>query len=127
MDFSNEITFRFLRIIAIVALLMGLGDAARLLGVTAGSTSPLQVLGPTGFIYLSVFCLARLFSAVGLWIGANWGAVLLVGATLVEILLAVTGNPHVRIDIIGFGLRLLMVGGIAVLFVLALRRRRVQD
>lgn len=127
MDFSNEITFRFLRIIAMVALLIGLADAARLLGLASGSTSPLQILGPTGFIYLSVFCLARLFSAVGLWIGANWGAVLLVGATLVELLLAFTGNPDVRIDIIGVVLRLLMVGGIAVLFVLALRRRRVQD
>lgn len=127
MDFKNEITFRFLRIIAIVALLLGLGDAARLLGVTTGSASPLDLLGPTGFIYLAVFCLARLFAAVGLWIGASWGAVLLVGATVVEIVLFLTGNPDIQIDLIGFGLRLSMVVAIMVLTLLALRLRRAHD
>lgn len=127
MDFKGEVAGRFVRIIAIVALLVGLGDAARLLGVGSGNSSPLLVLGPAGFVLLAVFCLSRLFAAVGLWIGASWGAVLLVGATTVELVLFLTGNPHVRLDIFGFGLRLLLVVGILVLVALALRFRRAHD
>ncbi|MDF2984471.1 MAG: hypothetical protein K0Q69_4243 [Devosia sp.] len=84
MDFKSELAGRYLRIIAIIALLLGLADASRLLGVSSGSVSPIAQLGPTGFAFLTVFCLARLFAAVGLWIRASWGAVLLVGATLLK-------------------------------------------
>jgi hypothetical protein len=127
MDFKSEMNLRFLRVIAIVALLLGLGDAARLLGVTSGETSPLELLGPTGFVYLAVFCLARLFSAVGLWLGASWGAVLLVGATVIEIVLFLAGNQAVNIDFIGFGVRLLIIVAIGILFMLSLRLRRAHD
>ena len=125
MDFKND-HVRFLRIIAIVALLVGLGTR-RSSRVTSGSVSPLQLLGPAGFIYLSIFCLARLFAAVGLWIGASWGAVLLVGATVVEMVLFLAGNRDIQIDFIGFGVRLVMVVGIVVLFLLSLRLRRAHD
>ncbi|HHY49635.1 MAG TPA: hypothetical protein GYA10_07795 [Alphaproteobacteria bacterium] len=127
MDFKGEIASRFVRIIAIIALLVGLGDAARLLGVTSGSASPLAELGPAGFVYLAVFCLARLFAAVGLWIRASWGAVLLVGATTVELVMFLAGNRDVHLDAIGFAIRLLLVVAIVLLFVLSLRMRRAHD
>ncbi|HQZ11473.1 MAG TPA: hypothetical protein PK286_01190 [Devosia sp.] len=127
MDLRGEIAERYVRVIAIVALLVGLGDAARLLGVTSGSVSPLTDLGVAGFVYLAVFCLARLFAAVGLWIGASWGAVLLVGATTVELLLFLFGNRDVQLDAIGFVVRLALVVAIVLLFVLRLRFRRAHD
>lgn len=127
MDFRGELAARYVRIIAIVALLVGLGDAARLLGVTSGSVSPLAQLGPAGFVYLAAFCLSRLFAAVGLWIGASWGAVLLVGATTVELLMFLIGNRDVQLDAIGFVVRLALVIAIVLMFVLRLRTRRAHD
>lgn len=127
MDFKGDITGRFVRIISVVALLVGLGDAARLLGVGAGDVSPLAQLGPAGFAYLAVFCLARLFAAVGLWIGASWGAVLLVGATFVELVLFLAGNRDIHLDAVGFGIRLVLVVSVVLLFVMTLRMRRAHD
>ena len=69
----------YIRIVAILALILGLSDAARLLGVNLGPTSPISTMGFSSFVLLGVFCLARLFAAVGLWIKASWGAALLVG------------------------------------------------
>jgi len=125
--FRSEIAGRFVRIIAIVALLVGLGDAARLLGVGDGTVSPLVTLGPAGFVFLAVFGAARLFAAVGMWIGASWGAVLLVGATGIEIVLFLAGNPDVRLDFIGFAVRLILVVSILLLFAISLRFRRAHD
>lgn len=127
MDFKSELAGRYLRIIAIIALLLGLADAARLLGVSTGPQSPIAILGPTGFAYLAVFCLARLFAAVGLWIRASWGAVLLVGATVIELGLYLGGVRDVQMGAFGFALRLLLVGSIAVLFFLSFRLRRAHD
>ena len=127
MDFKGEITGRFVRIVAIVALLVGLADAARLLGISSGDTSPITELGVAGFAYLAIFCLSRLFAAVGLWIGASWGAVLLAGATGIELVLFLAGNRDIHMDALGFGVRLLLVISIVLLFVLTLRLRRAHD
>ena len=127
MDFKGEVAGRYVRIVAIIALLLGLADAATLLGVSTGAQSPLATLGSAGFVYLATFCLARLFAAVGLWIRASWGAVLLVGATVVELLMYLLGNPDVRIDAIGFALRLVLLAAISVIFVLSFRMRRAHD
>ena len=127
MDFKGEVAGRYIRIVAIIALLLGLADAARLLGVSSGSVSPLATLGTAGFIYLAIFCLARLFAAVGLWIRASWGAVLLVGATAVELGMYLMGNRDVHLDPIGFALRLVLLVAIIVVFVLAIRMRRAHD
>lgn len=127
MDLKSELAGRYLRIIAIIALLLGLADAARLLGVSTGAQSPITQLGPMGFSYLAAFSIARLFAAVGLWIRASWGAVLLVIATVVELIMYLTGSPDVQIDAIGFAIRLLLVGSIAVLFFLNFRLRRAHD
>ena len=105
MDFKSALAGRYLRIVAIIALLLGLSDASRLLGVSSGAASPIALLGPTGFAYLTVFCLARLFASVGLWIKASWGAVLLVGATTVEIIMYLTGSPDVEMSAFGLGVR----------------------
>ncbi len=127
MDLKSVLAGRILKGIALVALLLGLADAARLLGVGAGATSPLATLGPTGFALLAVFCVSRLFAAVGLWIGASWGGVLLLAATVAEIVLYVTGNPNLQMDIPGFVIRVLLVGALATMYALSFRLRRSQD
>ncbi len=127
MELKGEIAGRYVRIVAIIALLLGLADAARLVGVNSGAVSPLATLGPAGFTYLAIFCLARLFAAVGLWIRASWGAALLIGATAAELVLSLTGNPDVQMDVIGFALRLVLLIAISVVLLLTLRMRRAQD
>lgn len=127
MDFKSELAGRYLRIVAIIALLLGLSDAARLLGVASTSPSPIIELGPAGFTYLAVFCLARLFAAVGLWIRASWGAVLLGIATTIELLLLLSGNKDVTISALGFAVRLLLLVSVAALLFLSFRQRRAHD
>jgi hypothetical protein len=129
MDFKAPIAGRYVRIVAIIALLLGLSDAARLLGVSGNSgESPLTVLGTAGFTYLAIFALARLFAAVGLWIRASWGAVLLVGATLIELGMYVLGNTDVQMSALGFAVRVVLLASITIIFVLSLRfRERAHD
>ena len=127
MDLKSVLAGRILKGIALVALLLGLADSARLLGVGAGPTSPIAVLGPTGLALLAVLAVSRLFAAVGLWIGASWGGVLLLGATSAELILFLTGNPNVQIDAVGFVVRLALVGAMLTMYVLSFRLRRSQD
>jgi hypothetical protein len=128
MDFKSPIAGRYVRIVAIIALLLGLNDASRLLGVSGGTQSPIAVLGAAGFTYLAVFALARLFAAVGLWIRASWGAVLLVGATGIELAMYLMGNRDVQMSALGFAVRLVLLVSIALIFVLSLRfRERAHD
>jgi hypothetical protein len=127
MDLKGDIASRFVRVIAIIALLLGLSDASRLLGVTPGSGSPIAEFGVTAFAYLAVFCLARLFASVGLWIGASWGAVLLVGATLIELGLYAFGSPDVSMSVFGLAVRIILIVGIGGLLLLQLRLRRAHD
>lgn len=114
----------YIRIIAILALLLGLSDAARLLGVSLGATSPITTMGFSAFVYLGIFSMARLFAAVGLWIKASWGAVLLIGATAAELLLYATGSPDVRMSVLGLVVRLVLLGAIVVLVGLSIRFNR---
>ncbi|WP_338723254.1 hypothetical protein [Devosia sp. XK-2] len=116
----------YIRIVAILALMLGLSDAARLLGINLGSQSPIAVMGFSAFIYLAVFCLTKLFAAVGLWIKASWGAVLLVGVTLLELGLYLTGSPDVRMGMFGFVVRLILLAAITAIFALSLRFIRAQ-
>src|SRR5690554_1603472 len=124
MDFNAPPIGIYIRIVAIISLLLGLNDASRLLGVNLGAVSPITTLGMTGFVYLAIFALARLFAAVGLWIKASWGAVLLVGATGVELTLYVLGSPDVQMTAIGFAVRLVLLASIVIIFVLSIRHRR---
>lgn len=119
----------YIRTIAIIALLLGLNDAARLLGVSSGDASPIAELGPAGFTYLALFALARLFAAVGLWIKASWGAVLLVAATGIEMILFLLGNRDIQMSGFGFAVRLVLLTAILLVFVLSwrIRRERVHD
>ena len=127
MDFNAQPIGIYIRIVAIISLLIGLNDAARLLGVNLGDVSPIATMGMTGFVYLAIFALARLFAAVGLWIKASWGAVLLVGATAVELAMYLMGNRDIQLDPIGFALRLVLLVAITVVFVLSIRMRRAHD
>ena len=127
MDFKSPLAARFLKIVAIITLLLGLSDASRLLGVSTGATSPIDIFGPAGFAYLATFCLARLFASVGLWIRASWGAVLLAGSTITELLMYVLGSKDVQISPFGFAVRVVLVASIGTLFVLSLRMRRAHD
>jgi hypothetical protein len=128
MDLNYPFAGRYVRIVSIIALLLGLSDAARLLGVSTPTAEPLALLGVTGFVYLSIFALARLFAAVGLWIGASWGAVLLVAATGIELAMYLFGNPHIQMSALGFAVRLVLLVAILVVFLLSLRfRERAHD
>jgi hypothetical protein len=126
MDFNAPPIGIYIRIVAIISLMLGLNDAARLLGVNLGAVSPISTMGMTGFVYLAIFGLARLFAAVGLWIKASWGAVLLVGATGVELLLYLMGNPDVRMTAVGFAVRLVLLASIIIIFVLSIRLKRAR-
>ena len=127
MDFNAPTISIYIRIVAIISLLLGLNDAARLLGVNLGNVSPMATLGMTGFVYLAIFSLTRLFAAVGLWIKASWGAVLLAGATFVEMVMYLMGNPDIRMSAFGFAVRLLLLVAILVIFVLGIRLSRAQS
>lgn len=116
----------YIRIVAILSLMLGLNDAGRLLGINLGSTSPLAVMGPTAFVYLAIFSLARLFAGVGLWIKASWGAVLLVGATATELALYVAGSPDIRMSAVGFSVRVVLLVAIVLIFGLSIRISRAQ-
>jgi uncharacterized membrane protein (DUF2068 family) len=128
MDFKSPIAGRYVRIVAIIALLLGLSDAARLLGVNASTESPISVLGVVGFSYLAIFAVARLFAAVGLWIRASWGAVLLIGATAIELGMYLMGSRDVQMSALGFAVRLVLLVSIVLILVLSLRfRERAHD
>lgn len=129
MDLHGELSGRYIRVVAIISLLLGLNDASRLLGVSLGDQSPISVMGIAGFTYLAIFALARLFAAVGLWIKASWGAVLLVGATSAELIMYLMGNRDVEMSTFGFGVRLVLLIAILLIFILGirLRRTRAQD
>lgn len=124
MDLHSELAGRYIRVVAMISLVLGLNDAARLLGISNGEVSPLTTLGTTGFVYLAIFALARLFAAVGLWIKASWGAVLLVGATGTELTMYLMGSPDIKMTAFGFGVRLVLLISILLIFVLGLRLRR---
>lgn len=128
MDFNTPIAGRYVRIVAIISLLLGLKDASRLLGVSTGAQSPIDILGVTGFVYLAVFSMAQLFAAVGLWIRASWGAVLLVAATVLELGMYLLGSKDVQMSALGFAIRLVLLVSIVVVFVLSVRmRERAHD
>jgi hypothetical protein len=124
LDFNAEPIGRYVRIVSIIALLLGLNDAARLLGVSLGAESPITALGVSAFVYLAIFTLALLFAAVGLWIKASWGAVLLVGATTVEIVMFLVGNHDVEMSVYGFAVRLILLAAIVGIVVLSIVMRR---
>lgn len=127
MDFKSPIAGRYVRIVAIIALLVGLNDASRLL-ISSGTESPITTFGVTGFVYLSIFALSRLFASVGLWIRSSWGAVLLVGSTALELGMYLLGNRDIQMTALGFAVRLVLLISIVLIFVLGLRMRaRAQD
>jgi len=126
MDFNSQPISIYIRVVAIISLLLGLNDAARLLGVNMGATSPIAALGMSGFVYLAIFSMARLFAAVGLWIKTSWGAVLLVSATGAELVLYLMGNPDIRMTAFGFAVRLVLLVSILVIFALSVRLHRAR-
>jgi hypothetical protein len=126
MDFNAPTLTIYIRIVAIVSLLLGLNDTARLLGVGLGDVSPMATLGMTGFVYLAIFALTRLFAAVGLWIKASWGAVLLAAATFIEMVMYLLGNPDIRMTAFGFAVRLVLLVAILLIFALGIRLSRAQ-
>lgn len=124
MDINSELVGRLIRVVAIVTLLLGLSDASRLLGISLGDVSPITTLGLSGFIYLAIFTLARLFAAVGLWSRASWGGLLLAAATAMELGLYFSGSRDVQISLFGLIVRLLLMISIIAFLIFALRHRR---
>lgn len=104
------------RILAVFSLMIGLSDAANLLGVSTGAQSPTLRLGVGNFIYLAVFTVATTFAAVGLWIKASWGAVLLVTSMATQLGLVIFSDIGFGISWPGFLVRLLLlIGGAAII------------
>jgi hypothetical protein len=124
LDFTTTAIGRYVRVLAIIALLLGLNDAARLLGVFSGEGSPITMLGLKAFVYLAIFTLTLLFASVGLWIKASWGAVLLFASTGVELAMFLLGNKDVSMSVVGFSLRVVLLAAVIALFVLNYRIRR---
>ena len=122
MDFSQEPIGRYVRILSILVLLLGINDAARLLGVSLGDQSPIVVLGVKAYVYLGGFTLALLFAGVGLWIKASWGAVLVVAATGAELGMFLMGNPDMRMNLVSFGFRLVLLAVTVVMIALSIRQ-----
>ena len=124
MQFKAEQAGIYIRIVALISLALGLSDASRLLGVQLGDDSPIAVMGLSAFVWLAIFALARLFAAVGLWIKASWGGVLLVGATGVELALYLTGSRDVQMTTFGFVVRVILLASIELILLLGFRMRR---
>jgi hypothetical protein len=120
---------RYARVIAVVALLQGLSDAAHILGVAMGSASPIETFGVFGFTWLTVFAVARLFAAVGLWLQATWGAAMLIGATALELGLFLWGGHTLQLGFFGFALRLIVLIGtiLLVMFARALSHQHAHE
>lgn len=114
----------YVRMVALVSLLMGLSEAARLLGVGSGDTSPLATLGITGFTYLGILALSRIFAAVGLWMKESWGGLVLVAATGWELALYLLGNRDIQMSLPGFVIRVIVILAVLLIFALNLRLRR---
>lgn len=129
MDFRTETTALIARLLALVALFMGLGDAAWLLGIGTGSASPVTLLGGPPFLFLATLCVTRLFAAVGLWIGAGWGAIVLIGALGIELGLFLAGSVWVTLSLWGFIFKLVtMLATIGLVsFVWLAMRRQAAD
>ncbi len=126
MSFKSPQLGLYLRITALLSLALGLSDAGRLLGINLGATSPVAVLGASGFVLLAIFSLARLFAGVGLWLKASWGAVLLVGSTAAELALYLTGSSDIHMSAFGFAVRVILLVAILVIFTLSFRFTRAQ-
>lgn len=107
---------RWLRVIALVSLFIALFDAAKILGVGIGTQSPMAHYGILPFVVVATITMTRLFAAVGLWIEASWGAVLLVGATVAEVALLFVVPVGLRPSLPDLGLRLVLAIGLAAIF-----------
>lgn len=106
-----------IRQIAIIALINGVLDTGRILGVGNGAVNPFDAYSVTGFALLGGFAVARIFAAVGMWIESNWGAPLLLGITLVELVIYLVGSVRLEIGIVGFVARLIeLVGAMLILW-----------
>ncbi|RDE08985.1 hypothetical protein [Pelagibacterium lacus] len=102
MDFTHRQTALATRVLALASLVIGLADAAGLLGLGRGSASPIAALGRDGFVLLSALTLMRLFAAIGLWMRVQWGAVILGGSLLIEIGLYLAGSAWIALSLWGF-------------------------
>ncbi|MCF6343195.1 MAG: hypothetical protein L3J15_00760 [Devosiaceae bacterium] len=114
-------------LLAIIALFLALHDAYSLLGVSSGDISPIDQIGVIGFILMGMFTVFRLFSAVGMWIGAGWGAPLLIIVTVIELALFAAGNSHINIQGIGLGIRIFVLLGIIIWFLLHYQKTKEEE
>lgn len=116
---------RIIRILALTNLFNALLDAARLLGIGASSDSPMDMMGQSDFAFLMAFTLSRLFAAVGMWIFATWGTILLMLTSLIELILLGAGVVDLEIGFLGWVLRVIVLLGTTFVLAMAFRTWRL--
>ncbi len=116
----------FLKMLALLSLALALRDASSLLGVGLGEVNPITIFGTTSFILMGIFTIFRLFASVGMWIGAGWGAPLLLIVTIVEFGLLFLGNYIISIGVIGSAIRIFLFFGV-LLWLVAHYFRQVRE
>ena len=117
------------RQIAILALLNGIMDTGRLLGVGANGANPFEIYTVLGFSLLGAFAIARIFAAVGIWIESNWGTPVLFITTLAELSVFLFALAPLSIGVIGFGVRLAQLAGSILILGMTFHnwRRHIRD
>jgi hypothetical protein len=80
----RPITIVYLRVVALLLLAAGLVRACQILGITADGRD-FSDLAPAWRAGAAGLLLADLFAAIGLWVGAAWGAVMWSLALAVEV------------------------------------------
>jgi len=112
------------RVVAGLALFVGLGNSLNALGVLGTVKDPVATFGQFAFGVLVVTAVLRLFAAVGLWAYATWGAFLLLFASLIELFFAAGVGHRIVMTPAGFGTSLLLfASGIALLIWRVINKR----
>ncbi len=112
--FSTKYIMQFL---ALISLILALRDGAVLLGVGSEQSSPIVKFGFSAYILMAAFAIFRLFSSVGMWIGARWGAPLQIIVIIAEFSILFSALINIYIGSIGFSVRLILLFAIIALYI----------
>jgi hypothetical protein len=81
------LTVIYLRVVAMLLLIVGLARACQILGIVPQGAETFADLTPAVRAGATTLLLVDLLAAVGLWIGAAWGPVMWAVALIVEVVM----------------------------------------